>query len=200
VSTQPGGLSIYVDGVLRPTPYTLECGEGTTHQLVSPEWEERGPYGYPFSTWLVDLSGLFSVDGSWLVLYCPVSGTAVAAFHVRYRIDVRAEPYDLYVRIDGTDRRTHYTFWCSAGERHFVVAPTPQESGSVTVVFASWSDGGAQTHEITCNSPMNLTATFRPEQESSPFLYPIVGALAGGTVATLGYVARRKRRRKRGRT
>ncbi len=198
VSTQPGGLSIYVDGVLESTPYTLDCGDGTIHGLAAPEWEQGNSHGYPFAKWLVDdLSGLMEVSGTSLVVHCPAAGTAVAEFDVRYRVEVLALPYEVDVRVDGYDRAGHYAFWCSPGERHFVVAPTPQESGSVTVVFASWSDGGAQAHEITCNSPMNLTATFRTEREGSTWLYPTVGTLAGGTVGALAYMVRRKSRRKR---
>lgn len=202
VSTQPSGQGIYVDGTLRPTPYAIECGDDAIHEFFAPQWENRGPFGYSFSVWrLSDLMGLFSVSGQSVLLYCPASGTATAEFDTRYRVDVRAEPYEAIVRVDGYDYRIQHEFWCSPGERHTVVAPTPQESGSVTIAFASWSDGGARMHEITCDSPMNLTATFHPvEKEDSLFMYVTLGATVGAAVAALGSMLGHRRHRRRKKT
>ncbi len=50
-----------------------------------------------------------------------------------------------------------------------VSAPTPQTVNGITYDFTSWSDGGAQTHQITApdSNPINLTATYTPRQASA---------------------------------
>jgi hypothetical protein len=52
-----------------------------------------------------------------------------------------------------------------------VAAPSPQVMGGVTYEFASWSDGGAATHDIvTPSQAATYIATFRPVTSSTPTL------------------------------
>ncbi len=49
------------------------------------------------------------------------------------------------------------------GSVNTVSAITPQSFGGTTYEFASWSDGGAQSHDITAPSvPQAFTATYTP--------------------------------------
>jgi hypothetical protein len=41
-----------------------------------------------------------------------------------------------------------------------VSAVTPQTVGAASEVFSQWSDGGAQTHEVTVGTATTLTATY----------------------------------------
>jgi hypothetical protein len=42
-----------------------------------------------------------------------------------------------------------------------VSAPSPQASGGTTFEFGSWSDGGAQTHNVVANATGSYTATYQ---------------------------------------
>jgi glucose/arabinose dehydrogenase len=57
------------------------------------------------------------------------------------------------------------------GSNNSVSAPSPQVAGMRTYTFASWSDGGAQTHNIVANATGTRTATYR----CSPFLPCLLG-------------------------
>jgi hypothetical protein len=47
------------------------------------------------------------------------------------------------------------------GSNNFISAPSQQTLGGVTYVFSSWSDGGAQNHDITAGAqPSTYTATY----------------------------------------
>jgi hypothetical protein len=57
------------------------------------------------------------------------------------------------------------------GSNNSVSAPSPQVAGMRTYTVASWSDGGAQTHNIVANATGTRTATYR----CSPFLPCLLG-------------------------
>jgi hypothetical protein len=47
------------------------------------------------------------------------------------------------------------------GSNNFISAPSSQTLGGVTYVFSSWSDGGAQNHDIIAGAqPSTYTATY----------------------------------------
>ena len=48
------------------------------------------------------------------------------------------------------------------GSNNSVVAPTPQTSGGTSYRWLSWSDGGAQSHNIVAATPTTYTATYEP--------------------------------------
>ena len=48
-----------------------------------------------------------------------------------------------------------------AGSRNTLSAPTPQTKAKKSWVFKSWSDGGAQTHDITADNSTTYTATYK---------------------------------------
>ncbi|MEK6851796.1 MAG: hypothetical protein AABY30_04580, partial [Candidatus Thermoplasmatota archaeon] len=57
------------------------------------------------------------------------------------------------------------TFWCADGGTRTIGTMSPQTFGPVRHVFLSWSDGGAQSHPVTCTAPTTHTAAFAREYE-----------------------------------
>ena len=60
-------------------------------------------------------------------------------------------PNGLTVKRDGTNHAAPITFDCGEGSLHTLDTPGPQVAGDghSHSVFATWSDGGAQSHSIT---------------------------------------------------
>jgi glucose/arabinose dehydrogenase len=78
-------------------------------------------------------------------------------------LSLAANPTGLQVTLDGQPVTTPFAAQGVVGVRRTLGAPSPQTSGSTSYVFQSWSDGGAQTHEIvTPASNTTYTATFVP--------------------------------------
>lgn len=69
-----------------------------------------------------------------------------------------------------------------------VSATTPQTVNGNSFAFSSWSDGGAQSHNITVNGPATYTATYTAAASTTAFPTGAVvqtGSLAGGSFASL---------------
>jgi hypothetical protein len=47
------------------------------------------------------------------------------------------------------------------GSTNSIGGPTTQVKGGKTFQFSSWSDGGAQTHNITATGSATYTATYQ---------------------------------------
>ena len=70
------------------------------------------------------------------------------------------QPSGLQLAVNGVSRATPFTRTVIAGSNNSVSAPTPQTLGADTYAFSSWSDGGAQTHNVTANAAATYTATY----------------------------------------
>ncbi|HEY2017153.1 MAG TPA: hypothetical protein VGH38_26790 [Bryobacteraceae bacterium] len=71
----------------------------------------------------------------------------------------------LTVTVDGTAYPAPRSFNFASGETHSISVTSPQQGDTGTrYVFASWSDSGAQTHNITVpSSPITYTATMNKQ-------------------------------------
>jgi glucose/arabinose dehydrogenase len=81
-----------------------------------------------------------------------------------HRVDVsfQSSPSELELGINGTTFTAPQTFVSWEGYKLNVDAPTPQTLSGKTYIFASWSDGKLQRHDIvTGPTPSTYTATFR---------------------------------------
>jgi hypothetical protein len=47
------------------------------------------------------------------------------------------------------------------GSRNSLSAPSPQTKAKKSWQFRSWSDGGAQTHDIVATTSATFTATYK---------------------------------------
>jgi glucose/arabinose dehydrogenase len=73
-----------------------------------------------------------------------------------------SDPNRLQLTFNGTAATTTFTRTVIVGSRNSISAPSPQTiRGGKTYTFSSWSDGGAQAHDIIAPaSPATYTATF----------------------------------------
>jgi hypothetical protein len=63
--------------------------------------------------------------------------------------------------VGSTSQPTPFTRTAILGSTLSVSAPSPQASGETAYEYVSWSDGGAQTHNIVANASTSYTATYR---------------------------------------
>ncbi|HWM10798.1 MAG TPA: LamG-like jellyroll fold domain-containing protein, partial [Solirubrobacteraceae bacterium] len=76
-------------------------------------------------------------------------------------IALATAPAGLGLTLDGISRTAPFSQDEAIGFRYTVGAPSPQVAGADRYTFASWSDGGAQTHAVTVPpAGLSLTAAF----------------------------------------
>jgi virginiamycin B lyase len=98
-------------------------------------------------------------------------------------VTVTTVPAGLTVSVDGTSIVTPRSFNWATGSSHSIAAtPAIQGAGADTRYgFASWSDGGTQSHNVTVpSSNITYTATFQPQYLLTTTVTPLVG----GSVST----------------
>jgi glucose/arabinose dehydrogenase len=72
-----------------------------------------------------------------------------------------SNPAGLSLAVGSTSQPTPFTRTAILGSTLSVSAPSPQASGETAYEYVSWSDGGAQTHNIVANASTSYTATYR---------------------------------------
>jgi glucose/arabinose dehydrogenase/PKD repeat protein len=71
-------------------------------------------------------------------------------------------PGGLQLVVNGTAGRAAFSRTVIVGSRNSISAPSPQQKGGKAYTFSSWSDGGAQTHDIIAPAAATTyTARFR---------------------------------------
>ncbi len=151
--TDPPGLVLDLAGTVAQAPITIPCWNG------SRIWAEGNAtlYGpgtrYSFSGWS---------DGGQRghVVPCASDGTLVATFDVDFLVNVSSSPPGLQLRLAGASSSSNLSVWLGAGQSVSLQADTPQTVGGVRYALAGWSDGGAPTHTVSVDGPMELVATF----------------------------------------
>ena len=75
----------------------------------------------------------------------------------------QSSPTGLQLSVNGTSGVTPFNRTVIIGSSNSVSAPSPQTVGSTSYSFSSWSDGGAQVHNVTAPaSATTYTATYTP--------------------------------------
>ena len=69
-------------------------------------------------------------------------------------------PSGLQLAVNGVSSTTQFTRTLISGSSNSLSATTPQTSNGCDWAFGSWSDGGAQTHQIVANASTTYTATY----------------------------------------
>jgi glucose/arabinose dehydrogenase len=76
-------------------------------------------------------------------------------------LTLNASPSGFQLALDGVQALTPFARTVIEGSQHSISAPSPQTKAKKSWLFRSWSDGGAQTHNVTANSTATYTATFK---------------------------------------
>lgn len=156
VDTNPSGLDTNVDAALLTAPVFYVWPAGYNHDLwaYSPQaagpgnqyswvdWSDAGTQGHAITAGTVDIN-------------------YTANYVLQYEYVFTTTPINLDVEIDGVPTLTPANVWFDAGTVHDVFAPSPQFTlPGIRYVYNSWSDLGAQFHQVTATAPASLTAAF----------------------------------------
>jgi Ca2+-binding RTX toxin-like protein/glucose/arabinose dehydrogenase len=116
-------------------------------------------HGHPLESFSGVKSGSFTAPDheypSHLELALTVRDSGGLTDTVSVRLDpvtttltFRSEPAGLQLVLGGTSATTPFSHTVIVGSQNSVSAPSPQTLGGTTYTWASWSDGGARSHEI----------------------------------------------------
>jgi plastocyanin len=90
------------------------------------------------------------------------NSTSVFIYPEITTVTLATSPTGLSLDLNGETAATQFTRTVIVGSANALTAPSPQSQAGTSYQFASWSDGGAQTHVITAGSaPTTYTATFQ---------------------------------------
>ena len=111
------------------------------------------------------------------------SGAATSPVQA-YNYTLATNPAGLQVMVDGTTYNSPQTFNWPFGSSHTLSVSSPQSGSAGTqYAFASWSDGGGQSHTITAPpSATTYTASFNTQYSLTTSTNPS----GGGTIAPTG--------------
>jgi glucose/arabinose dehydrogenase len=76
------------------------------------------------------------------------------------RLSFASSPTGLSLAVNAINSTTPFTRTVIQGSANSISGPTPQTLGANTYDFASWSDGGARTHDVTASANRSFTATY----------------------------------------
>jgi len=76
-------------------------------------------------------------------------------------LTVNTNPTGLTAVLNGASGIAPFGRTVILGSRNSISAPSPQTRGRKSWTFRSWSDGGAQTHDVVANGSATYTATFK---------------------------------------
>ena len=108
--------------------------------------------------------------------------SSVLIFPDKVNLSFATQPPGLSIQVDGITRLTPFVLDEVKGFQHTINAPA-QVSGGTSYTFASWSDGGAQSHTIvTPTSNQSYVATYQASS-SGPVAAYAFNEGAGSTVA-----------------
>ena len=112
------------------------------------------------------------------------STTSVTLQPQTVNLTFASTPSGLQLVVNGGSAATPFTHTVIAGSTNTISAPSPQTLNGNSYAFASWSDGGAQTHVITASSTATYAATYlAPPRNTS--LPSITGpTMVGKTIKT----------------
>jgi hypothetical protein len=86
-------------------------------------------------------------------------------------------------------RTTPFTHTVVRGSTNSLSGPSPQTLAGTTYEFVSWSDGGAQSHNVTADAVTTYTATYAPAPGSSVTVGDTLAAdFAAGAPGSGAYV------------
>jgi hypothetical protein len=76
-------------------------------------------------------------------------------------LTLNTSPGGFALTLNGSQAATPLTRTVIQGSRNSISAPSPQTKARKAWIFRSWSDGGAQTHDVIASSSATYTATYK---------------------------------------
>ena len=86
--------------------------------------------------------------------------TSVLIYPETTTITMGSSPSGLSLDLNGENVATPFTRTVIVGSTNALNAPSPQSLSGSSYEFVSWSDGGAQTHNVVVSAPATYTATY----------------------------------------
>ena len=157
-STPVGGITVTVDGMQYTTPQSFWWDDGTSHSIEGIDLQDVGSgVRYAFASW----SDLGARAHN---IVADMPKTLTATYVTQFEITITTNPGSLDIIVDVVTYTAPQTFWWNDGAPHTIDVITPQPLGiDEQVVFASWSDGGAKSHQIIISAADTITAAFDTE-------------------------------------
>jgi glucose/arabinose dehydrogenase len=101
----------------------------------------------------------------------------------------QSSPPGLELIVNAVGRTTPFTHTVVRGSTNSLSGPSPQVLAGTTYEFVSWSDGGAQSHNVTADAVTTYTATYAPAPGSSVTVGDTLAAdFAAGAPGSGAYV------------
>jgi uncharacterized repeat protein (TIGR01451 family) len=95
-----------------------------------------------------------------------------------------SSPSGLRLVVGSSSSTTPFTRTVIEGSNNSISATTPQTLGGTSYAWVSWSDGGAQSHNVVANASVTYTATYQAVP-SADLVLAKTGALNGQATWTL---------------
>jgi glucose/arabinose dehydrogenase/chitodextrinase len=143
------------------------------------QFDPSNCHGHSIQSWPGAASGSFVAPDHEYPAYLELTLTATDSGGLTdtetLRLDPRTvvltfqtAPSGLQLTVGSSSSTAPFTRTVIVGSTTSVSATTPQTLGGTVYNFASWSDGGAQTHLITAGASATYTATFQPGDDTQP--------------------------------
>ena len=177
IDTPPAGTTWKVGDVITFSGHAADPQQGTlpasalTWSLVLQHCPSTC-HEHPLQTFSGTASGSFVAPDHEYPSYLELRLTATDAGGLTNTESLRLDPQTvnltfgsspsgLTLAVGSTSQVAPFTRTAIVGSTLSVSAPSPQASGGTAYEYASWSDGGAQTHTIVASTPTTYTATYR---------------------------------------
>lgn len=104
-------------------------------------------------------------------------------------LTVNSSPAGLALSLNAETAVTPFTRTVIVGSANVLNAPSPQSAGGVPYAFTSWSDGGAQSHQVIAgSSPASYLATYQMSSSTAASMTDS-GYVPGDLMLSLGQTA-----------
>jgi glucose/arabinose dehydrogenase/PKD repeat protein len=178
IDTPAAGTTWQVGDVISFSGSATDAQDGTL-QSSALSWDlvlQHCPsncHTHPIQTFTGTASGSFTAPDHEYPSHLELRLTAIDSGGLRNTTSVELNPRTvnltfqtvpggLQLAVNGTASTATFTRTVIIGSRNTISAVTPQTKGKRAYAFSSWSDGGAQTHDISAPAtPATFTARFR---------------------------------------
>lgn len=157
ITTDPAGFNVIVDGQTYATPAQFWWNESLVHDIEALAAIPVGANNrYNWTGW--------SDFGARVHQVIPSPDLSlVANYDFQHKITLQSNFPGTMIELDSSPIVLPYVYWCTDGTSHILNAPDPQTFGDTRYIFNSWSDMGAQMHNIVCSAPSIIQVTFDKE-------------------------------------